>query len=187
MALPVPVVGALQTAWAFVKRFYREIAIVLLLLTAWHFQSRATHWHDQTQVCQSGREADRKAYEKAAADAKAKNLADVRAIEQQWQQKVTETEENYNAQLTAARADVAAYAARMRQAIAANKGATSGPGVSYPAGTPGATSGAGGATLIPVPEGDLYICAANTVKAEQWQSFYGNLRTSWPPDRKPPE
>ena len=187
MVIPTAVTGALGTAWAFIKRFYREIAIVLLLLTARHFQSRATHWHDQTQVCQSGREADRQAFAKAAADAKAKNLAEVREIEKRWQATVTATEEKYDAQLAAARADVAVYVERLRKAYAANSGGVGNSGVSLPAGTSGATPGAGGATLIPVPEGDLYICAANTVKAEQWQVFYSGLRTSWPPATKPPE
>lgn len=191
--MPLPLIGAVAvpkavtTALGFLGKHWKLIVIGLLVLSCWHLNNRAVHWHDQTEVCQNGRKADREAFAKAAAEAKAKNLAEVREIEKRWQDKVTKTEEEYNAQLAAARADVAAYIERLRKAYAANSGGVGNPRVSVPASAPGATGGAGGPTLIPVPEGDLYICAANTVKAEQWQTFYGNLRASWPPDRRPPE
>jgi hypothetical protein len=187
MALPALAIPAFaKTAFGFVGQHWKLIVIGLLALSCYHLNSRAVHWHDQTEVCNAGRTADREAFKTAAAEAKAKNLEEVRQIETKWKSTVTETEEKYDAQLTAARADVAAYAARLRYQIAApNQGGSGKPGVPGTSGTPGGTLGAGGTSLVPVPEADLYICAANTVKAEQWQSFYTSLRTSWPQKSSP--
>lgn len=165
--------------WASAGKFivgrWREIAIGLLLLSVWHLNGRAVHWHDQTEVCQSGRAVDKAKYEKAAADAKAKNLEEVRGIEQKWQGVVTSTQENLNAKLTDALGDVDAYAKRLRFATATNQGGVRNPGLPQAPGSPGDPYGTGSTTLIPVPESDLRICAANTIKAEGWQDFYGSL------------
>lgn len=172
----------ISAVWRVIKGTWKEIAILALVLTVWHVSNKASHWHDQTEIAQVGREADRKAYEAATAKAEAKNVAEVQKIQEQWQQKVTKIEGDYDAQLASAKSDVASYVSRLREAYAAAR-ATGDTGISrvpFAAGGSEATSRDSPTSLIPVPESDLYICAANTVKAEQWQQFYGGLRQKWP-------
>lgn len=187
---------AIAKGLAFLGRNWHWIAIATLLAACYHLNSRAVHWHDQTEVCQANRKADKEAYTAAALKAKNDNLTTVRNVENKWKGVVADTEEDLNAQLAASRAVAADYARRMRAAIAAAGGNADGSGVSGSPGGSGSVEGAGGnpvvpypagRVLIPVPEDDLRICADNTVKAKVWPVFYNGVKKAYEEATKPPE
>lgn len=170
-----------SVVWAFAKKFAMPIALAVSVLAGWHFQSRAEYWHGQQVECTNGRIADQKAFKKAADDAAKKNTDEVAAAEIKWQGVVADTKDEYNAKLNDAYAAVRDYANRLRSATSQAAGGNPGSGqVSGPANASEGIDGPGSGSLIPVPVGDLNVCAANTVKAQSWQKFWSGFAAGYP-------
>lgn len=134
---------------------------------------RVQSWKATATECSLARKADKTAYEKAQSDAALKNRQEVAEKEKKWQESADKTQKAYNDNLKKAYASVAAYADGMRSKAATRT--TSKPAVSETPQAPVGTNGAGSTALVLVPESDLYICATNTVKAEEWQDFWNGL------------
>lgn len=116
----------------------------------------------ENQVLQN--ENDRKAYEKAAAEAKAKAQEVVRKKEQEYAEIKAKQDAAYSKLSNDYRLAIVRYKNSVR---------TSGPGFAQSPGSSPSVEGAGGDslvpqadTLVPVPEDDLRICAVNTAKAQ---------------------
>lgn len=175
-----------SAAWAFAKKFAMPILLVIAALSAWHFQSRAEYWYDQQVECTKGRVADQKAFKAAVDEATKKNKTDVAAAEKKWQGVVADTKDEYDAKLNAAYAAVSDYAARLRRATGQAAGGNSGAGgISEAANPAQGVDGPGAGSLVPVPIGDLNVCAANTVKAQSWQKFWSGFVAGYPVAIKP--
>jgi hypothetical protein len=114
----------------------------------------------------------RAASDKAAADNKAK-VAATQAADEQTRKEQTDA---LSTKLVDARAAVAAYLQRLRDAQAHPGSAGTGP-IPQTAGTPSPANGAGESAVVPVA--DLQICAENTVKSQGWQDWYRAVSANW--------
>jgi hypothetical protein len=109
----------------------------------------------QIEKCVEARKADRSAYEKAQAQAKADNLIQVRKIETEQKAKSDAIQSRWDA-------DRARLAELMRV-----KGTTTVKGPAGPAGSPavpGTSGGSDGAGAVCIPEGDALSAAENELK-----------------------
>lgn len=109
----------------------------------------------EVQVKQN--ENDRKAYEKAAAEAKAKAQEVVRKKEQEYAEIKAQQDAAYSKLSNEYRLAIVRYKNSVR---------AGGPGSSTTTGSASSSEGTSGDSLIPVPEDDLRICAVNTAKAQ---------------------
>lgn len=159
--------------WTFIKKFGLPIALILSVAFGVHERKVANGWHEDYKTSVAGRKADRDAYVLATAEAKKKNDQEVADTEAKWKLVVKENADAYQSKLNAAYASVRAYAGRVRtQAPASAQGGAGAGQVPSPTDASGVPYGAGEGALVPVPIGDLNVCAVNTVKAKGWQGFW---------------
>jgi len=175
--------------WKLLQTFGLPIALVLSLLTGWHFQSLAAYWSAQYDQCQSDRKADKKNYEDASKKAAIANQKTVTDTETHWKGVVANNTKAYNEKLNEAFASVDAYAQRLRSTPSGTtSGGSRNGSVSATSGTPGVGQGASPSTDLPadanervcIPKSDLYIGAENTVKAQKWQDLWNGFLSKWP-------
>jgi hypothetical protein len=177
VTLGLKLLGWGQTALAFCLKHWRETAIVLLAVLAYHNFSASQTWEKRADACKIARKADHAAYVAAQKEAEKKNKAEVAAAESKWKDTAERVKVMYDIRLQDAYRNVAAYAKRMLESTTSP---ASGGDVSSTTDTSGVPLGAGAGTLIPVPAGDLNVCAANTVKAKQWQEYWKGVVAGWP-------
>lgn len=169
-----------SSALKFVFDNWRYIAVVALSLSVYHLDNRAIYWHSEYAKADAQIKTNADTYKAAQVKATEDNKKAVAATELKWKTATDNTQEDLNAKLSIAYASVDSYAARLRKAVTASgRAAGTGviPEVTGPAGGVGGASG-GAVVYVPVPESDLKVCAANTVKAKGWQDFYGELRSN---------
>lgn len=173
----IKVLGWGKAGLDFCLRHWRETLIVFLAVLAYHNFAASRTWEKRTEVCGQARKADHAAYVLAQLEAKKKNVAEINLAESKWKDSAEHIKVIYDLKLKVAYGTVADYARRMR---ASPQGTA---GVRDISSTPDAaqgTDGPGQGSLIPVPIGDLNVCAENTVKAQEWQDYWKGVIKGWP-------
>lgn len=169
------------SALGILSKLALPIALLIAMLAAWHFKDKADYWHSQYEVVTALRKADFEAYKKAQTVARDINTREVLAVEQKWHKIVLNQQEQINEARANYYRHLDDYAKRMRsQTLGAPSGVAGQGSVPQTAGTSETTEGASTSSLIPVELNDLKICTDNTVKAQQWQFFYGQLQAEQP-------
>ena len=136
--------------WRLIGIAAAAMAFVLMFATLRLEQAQNVKLRAQIEKCADARQADRASYERAQADAKAKNIAEVKAIEARQEQINAETKSKYASDLARVRAG------GVRQDLAAP---------SSPAGRPGAS----GAPQAACRSDDANVCIsrANLMRAAE--------------------
>lgn len=160
-------------------KYWQYVVIVLLALSVLHLQDRAEVWHSKTVACEANRKQDAKDYASKQKTAEEKNKQEVAKTETHWQTIVNEQKTEYDGKLKNAYASVSAYADRLRSQTNAPRNAGTGSVPQTPL-TTGVGQGTGEDAFVSVPTSDLYICAENTVKTQEWQKLWQRLVDSQP-------
>jgi len=158
----------MTAALLFLRAYWKPLAIggvigllfLALMITRGTLADRAKE-RDQARVALQAQIATYEAAaDKAKTDAKAKEARDAQITQ--------ETQNDLQAQLTAARASAAAYAKRL-QSTAGKADTGSGTSVPQAADATGSADGTGSDAIM---ADDLAICSDNTVKAQGWQEWW---------------
>jgi hypothetical protein len=154
-------VGAAAITWLSHRSFWQLVSMVLAgFALLQHFQLAGERRHSakvegQALKCAQGREADRKSYENAQAQAKAKNEATIKRVEVEQQRITDNVEDRYHR-------DLARLHSELRPGTA--KGAANG------AGSPAdghAAGGPGEATGLPFPDSERLRAAENELQLDR--------------------
>lgn len=167
-------------AWSLLKRFWWAIPLVGLLIYGAVEHHSAIQNLASWQTEKDAHALDIATWRAASAKAIADNIADVRAKETDAAVITEKANHDLESQLADARAAAARYAGRMRCQAAANPGSPGEARIGETASPPGEPVGTGGDALV--PQRDLEVCAANTVKARGWQDWYASLRERYNAD-----
>lgn len=181
LTLGLKLLGWGQDALAFCLKHWRETLIVLLALLAYNNFAASRTWEKRADTCALARKADKAAYVAAQKEAEKKNKAEVALAETKWKDTAERVKAMYDIRLQDAYRNVAAYARRMLDSTTSPASGSDVSSTTDPAGIP---LGAGAGALVPVPAGDLNVCAANTVKAKQWQDYWKGIAAGWPKSSK---
>lgn len=149
--------------WLITKGIVPYVVISLIATTIIGFAGwgitkvRLNHKTTQLELQIQKNENDRKTYENAAIQAKAKAEEVARKKEQEYADIKAEQDAAYSKLLNDYRITLVRYKNSVR---------SGGPSVASPTGSTSSAEGEGGDSFIPVPEDDLRICAVNTAKAQ---------------------
>lgn len=157
---------------------WKDIFSALLVVTVVGKTIEARHYHRAYTNCTALRKADKAAYEDAQKSAAVKNKAEVQAAETLWKAAGVKVAGEYDDKLKTAYAAVARYANGVRSQTTPRPTGVGGV-PQAPRATEG-SDGPGSGALIPVPTGDLNVCAENTIKAQEWQEYWKSVVANWP-------
>jgi hypothetical protein len=170
----------------FAKTYWSQIALGLLVLglsislgVTRHTLSVRTDTLHNTEAAYTNFQKEVKLKTEAATLADAKHAADIHAKDEAIR---ISNEHSLQDRLDAANADAIAYANQLRHSPSGDTRRGGSPSVSPAANPSGPAVDPGPSPVVDDQTNDLKICAENTVKAQGWLDWYGEVKAV--PDRQ---